>query len=496
MAAFHYLTKSRYMQALQCPKLLWLAVNKPEEGEEVDEATQHRFDVGHRVGEYARMRFEGGVLIEEDHMHLSEAVKSTKAAVEKGVPSIFEATEKYDTVLCRADILERVSKKGKTWDIIEVKMSGDVKEPHFDDLAIQRYCFEKAGYAIRNTRLMHIDTKYVRKGEIDPSKLLAEKDITGEVLEKQKDIGEKIKEFSEILASNKCPAMEPGDQCEDPYLCPYYDLCNKPLPEGSIYFLPGGKKVWPALEEMKITKIKDIPDDFKLNHRQRQMVISARTGKTVVDKEAVRKLLDTLEYPLYFFDFETIGPAIPAFENSWPYQNIPFQFSLDIQKKKNGECEHHEFLLKEQCDPREALAKEMVGLLGKKGSIIAYNITFEKTRIKELAEAVPRLSKDLLALLPRFWDLIVPFRSGHYVHRGFLESVSIKNVLPIVVPSLSYKSNEIQEGGTASLKYELWATGEMKDAEWGKTYKDLLKYCGLDTLAMVEILKVLYKASE
>jgi hypothetical protein len=492
MGSFHYLTKSRYMLGLQCPKLLWLSINKPEEGAETDEATQHRFDVGHRIGEYARLRFDGGVLIAEDHMHLSDAVRSTKAAVENGAPSIFEATEKYDTVLCRADILERVSRKGNTWDIVEVKMSGDVKDPHYDDLAIQRYCFEKAGYSIRNTRLMHIDTKYVRKGEIDPGQLLAEKDITEEVLARQADIGGLVKEFSEILCSKKCPVVDPNDQCESPYPCPYFELCNKPVVEGSIYFLPRGKKIWPMLEEMKIKKIKDIPDDFKLNRRQRQMVISARTGEPVVDKDEIKALLDSLEYPLYFFDFETISPAIPAFDKSRPYQNLPFQFSLDIQKKKNGPCKHHEFLLKEQCDPREALAKEMVKLLGKKGSIIAYNISFEQTRIKDLAETFPKLSKELFALLPRFWDLLVPFRSGHYIHHDFLESVSIKNVLPVLVPSLSYKSLPIQEGGTASLKYELWATGEMKKAEWENIYKDLLKYCGLDTLAMVEILRVLY----
>jgi hypothetical protein len=146
MASFHYLTKSRYMQGLQCPKLLWLSINEPELGAEIDEATQHIFDVGKRVGEIAQKRYKDGVLIAEDHMHLQDALRSTENHAGSGAPAMFEAAAKFETVLCRADILQRTKKD--LWEIHEVKMSTSVKEEHLDDLAIQQYCFDRAGYSI------------------------------------------------------------------------------------------------------------------------------------------------------------------------------------------------------------------------------------------------------------------------------------------------------------------------------------------------------------
>ena len=493
MSSFHYLTKSRFLAGLQCHKMLWLSINEPDLAGETDEATQHLFDVGHKVGENARLRFLGGMLVTEDHMHMSQAIKSTEAFVKNGAPAIFEATVRNDKLQCRADVLKRVGKNKNEWDIYEVKMSTKLKDEHLDDVAIQRYCFEKAGYKIRKTFLVHINTEYIRHGDIDVQELFLEEDITRQVLEIMPDVPQKVKELVAVLASTKCPKAEPGDQCYSPYECAFIDNCIDPPPEYSIYELSRGKKIWPKLEEMGIELLKDLPGDFPLSVRQSQHVLSVKTKKAVVDKKSLSEYLDQLEYPLYHFDFETINPAIPLFENSRPYQTTPFQFSLHVQKKKNGECEHYEFLLKEAADPREQLIKEMLRLLGKKGTIVAYNMSFETGVIKDLARTFPKYADQLNDLIPRFWDLIVPFRNGDYAHYDFHGSASIKDVLPVLVPSLSYKKLDIQEGGTASLKYELWATGEMKRAEWEKIYKDLLKYCGLDTLAMVEILRVLYK---
>ena len=138
----------------------------------------------------------------------------------------------------------------------------------------------------------------------------------------------------------------------------------------------------------------------------------------------------------------------------------------------------------------------MLPLLGKSGSIIAHNISFEQGRIKDLAAWFPQYSSELLALLSRFWDTIVPFRKGYYAHYDFHCSASLKSILPVLVPSLSYNKLDIQEGKTAALKYELWIKGYMDEKEWEKIYNDLLEYCKLDTLAMSEILRVFYEAVE
>jgi Domain of unknown function(DUF2779) len=496
MNSFHYLTKSRYMDGLQCKKMLWLKVFKPDLAKPFDTATLHRFDVGKRIGKYARMRFEGGVLIQEDHMHLADAVRSTVAAVKNGAPVIFEATAKYDKILCRADILERVPQKKIAWDIIETKATGEVKDEHYDDLAIQRFCFENAGYHIRGTHLLHVNTSYVRQGDVDPEKFLIQEDVTEMILDRIHGIEKQITEFFSVLSGNECPSVKPGDQCHEPFECPFYDLCNKPVADYSIYELPRAKKLFPILEKMGVGLLKDIPDDFELSQIQKQIVLTNKTRKPVIEKHAIKEYLDLLVYPLAFFDYETISPAIPPFDNCRPYHKTPFQFSLHIQKEKGGECEHHELLLKEAVDPRDLLIEKMLDLLGTKGSIVAWNMGFEKSVIKDLAEIFPEYKQRLLDFLPRFWDLIVPFRRADFAHFNFHGSASLKSVMPVLVPSLSYKVLEIQDGNAASLLYELWISGKLDKTEWEKTYLDLLRYCSLDTWSMAEILRILYKETK
>lgn len=490
----HNLSKSRFLLGLQCPKLLWMSVHSPDEEGPVDEATQHRFDVGQRVGEYAQKCFKGGVLIDEDHNHIGEAIKSTEKYSREGASALYEATASYNNILCRVDILKRVKDKQNLWDLYEVKSTTGVKEQHIPDIAIQRYCFEGAGYPVRKAFLMHLNNKYVRQGDIDPSELMVAEDVTDRVSEQIGDIEQKAKYLIDILGKDKCPDIAIGGHCTEPYDCPFYESCQEPEEEYTINELSRGKKVIATLEALGIKYLKDVPDDFSLSLKHEQHVLSNKRKKPVITASAIKAHLDKLVYPLYHFDFETIMSAIPLFDNSRPYQNLPFQFSLHIQHEPCGECEHIPFLLKEAHDPREELIKTILDNIGKTGSIVSYNASFEQNRIKELARDFPQYAKRLLAILPRFWDLIVPFRSGDYTHYEFHGSASLKYVLPVLVPSLSYDELEVQEGGTASLLAEKWYAGDMGKKEWKQVHENLLEYCKLDTLGMVEILKVLYDA--
>jgi len=483
------LSKSKYTLGLQCPKALWLRTYSPKLETPPDEGTKHLFEMGHIVGEYAQRCFEGGVLIDEDHMHLTEAIKSTERAVADGATALYEATAAFDNTLSRADILLRTEKDHNEWDIYEVKAATGVKDYYLGDVSFQRRCFEGAGYVIRNTYLMHINNEYVRHGEINPKELLVTEDITTDVRDVMTGIDERAENLLAMINQDTCPEVAPGKQCKKPFTCGFFDFCNKREPY-DIYELPHGGKRIAKLEAMGVRYLKNIPDDMELTVRQRSVVVSAQRGEAVIDREAIREFLGTLEYPLYFFDFETIAHAVPFFDDSRPYEAIPFQFSLHIQEKKGGPVEHQEFLHNEKNDPRRSLIREMVRLLGKKGSIVAWHMSFEKMVIENMATDLPEFADDLRAFLPRFRDLIVPFREGIYVHRDFHGSASLKSVLPVLVPSLSYGELEIQEGTGASLAYERWMLGQMPDEEWKGTYDALLKYCELDTLAMVEILKV------
>jgi hypothetical protein len=188
---------------------------------------------------------------------------------------------------------------------------------------------------------------------------------------------------------------------------------------------------------------------------------------------------------LYFFDFETIMPGIPEFDDSKPYQQIPFQYSLHIQRTPGSELEHYKFLGDGINDPRPDLMRAMIRELGNTGNIICYNMTFERSRIKELAKLFPQYEKELLAINERVVDLMVPFAKRWYYHPNFKGSYSIKTVLPVLIPELRYSDLEIKEGGTASLVYS-----QLKgmDGDTAALKRDhLLEYCKMDTLAMVKI---------
>ncbi|WP_226814429.1 DUF2779 domain-containing protein [Aliarcobacter butzleri] len=194
-----------------------------------------------------------------------------------------------------------------------------------------------------------------------------------------------------------------------------------------------------------------------------------------------------------FFDFETFQNAIPRFDNQRPYMQIPFQYSLHILHE-DGTMEHKEFLGDENTDPRTNLITQMLSDITSTGSIMAYNQSFEMSRIKELADFDTDRKDELLALNERFVDLIVPFRGRGYYHPDFNGSFSIKSVLPAMFPNndeLNYKKlGSIQNGGDAMDTFaNLYLLKDKSKRE--EIRKDLLAYCYLDTLAMVRIFEKL-----
>ena len=170
------LSKSQYIRGIQCYKALWLYRHRKDLIPEVAESQQMIFDQGHEVGVLAQKRFPGGVLIAENHTQTAQALASTQVAVRAGAQILYEAGVVHDNVLVRADIIKR-TKDNKAWDLIEVKSSTAVKEVYLNDVAVQRYVLEGAGFPIRKCYLMHINNEYVRKGVIDPHGLFKLVDI-------------------------------------------------------------------------------------------------------------------------------------------------------------------------------------------------------------------------------------------------------------------------------------------------------------------------------
>lgn len=226
------------------------------------------------------------------------------------------------------------------------------------------------------------------------------------------------------------------------------------------------------------------------NEKHLRQIEFALTDKgTYVDKDGIRDFLDTLSYPIYFLDFETEQPAIPKYNGTKPYQQIPFQYSLHYIESEDGELKHKEFLAESGSDPRRALAESLCKDIPMNVCVTAYNKAFECCRIKELADAFPDLAEHFLNIRENIKDLLDPFQKGYYYNKAMGGSFSIKSVLPAIFPNdptLDYHNLDGVHNGSEAMSI-FPKIKDMPPEEQEKARKNLLEYCKLDTFAMVKV---------
>jgi len=478
------LSKSQYVRGLQCHKALWLLKHRPELRQKPDALSESLFETGHTVGELACQLFPGGVEIKFDTKDFDGMVRKTQELVEAGVEVIYEATFKEKGIFAMVDILV---KQGDGWEMYEVKASTGVKPYHQDDAAIQWHALSNV-LPLTKACIVHVNNQYIRQGELDINGLFAIEDITEIVLAKQEQIPELLGAMEGMLKQAE-PAIDIGPQCSDPHDCDFSPHCWSHIPEQSVFNLYrlSGQKKFELYRQGKI-EYKDLETGDSLSKVQNVQVASTLSSQAMIDPGIIQEFLDTLDYPINFLDFETFYEAIPRFDGQKPYMQMPFQYSLHILQE-DGSLEHKEFLGDEHVDPREDLVIQILDDLTDTGSIMAYNMPFEKRMIREMAAAYPAYATNLLQLLDRFVDLLDPFRKLGYYHPDFNGSFSIKSVLPALFPDdpeLDYKALNIQHGGMAMDTFaNLYKLKDQQKCD--EIRNDLLAYCRLDTLAMVKI---------
>lgn len=458
--------------------------------EDISESQQYIFEQGYEVENLARKLFKKGAEVQQN---FAKGRQETTDIILKGHEVIYQATACGKDLLARADILV-YDKESKSWDIYEVKSSTEVKDEHIPDLTFQKIAFERSGISIGKTHLIHINKDYVKKGKVNPKKFFKVEDLTESVNSHIRWVKEDIPKAQKFLKEKKIPQVQILKQCKNPHACPFIKYCWKDIPKNSIYSLTRiSESSLKALLQMKIIKIKDIYDRFSLTEKQKNQVLTTKKGQPIIDQKVIQNVLKKLKYPLYFLDYETFSWAIPIYDDTKPYQNICFQYSLHILTESDSKLEHREFLSKSNKNPIPELLKNLKkDIQDKSGTVIVWNKSFEMNRNKEMAVQYPKYAKFLESINDRIFDLMEIFSKQHYLHPDFEGSYSIKKVLPVLVPSLSYSDLEdIQEGGTASL---YWFKDIFQDSPKKKnTTKNLLKYCELDTLAMLEIFRKLLK---
>jgi hypothetical protein len=239
-----------------------------------------------------------------------------------------------------------------------------------------------------------------------------------------------------------------------------------------------------------IIHLRDIPRDTRLTPAQVIQIRAVHSRKAQVNRDALREFLDGLKYPLYFLDFETINPAIPAWDGTRPYQQVPFQFSLHVVSNPGAAPVHHGFLAEGTADPRPKILAHLKRLLGSRGSIVAYSATFEKNALRASCDAYPAFAAWWAQNEPRVVDLLPPFRSFHYYHPDQCGHASLKDVLPALTGQ-GYDDMQIANGITASQEFMRITFGKVPESERKRVRAALEEYCALDTEGMVRIVEKL-----
>lgn len=487
------LSKSKLVAFRQCPRRLWLEVNRPEL--RVDSAqSKAAFATGYTVGDVARRIYDpeglGAMVGIADGF---EAAFTRSRELLTSRQPIFEAGFAAEGALAFADVLlPHQSGRRRTWRMVEVKASTKVKDYQRDDIAIQAFTTRQAGVPLSGVAIAHVDSDWVYPGGEDYQGLLVEDDCTDEAFGRTDEVRSWIGDAHAIARKRKEPQVATGGHCHDPFDCGFIEHCQKTEPkvEYPVTWLPRvqRKDLKAFLADPSIVDLRQVPDEM-LNEAQRRVKQQTLEGETYFDSAGAAADLKPHQLPALFLDFETVSLAVPIWKGTRPYQNIPFQFSVH-RLGANGKLTHVPFLDLTGNDPSRPIAEALIAACGEREPIFVYNKSFEQSRIRELAERFPRLKRALINISTRLVDLR-PVAEARYYHPQQEGSWSLKAVLPAVIPDLDYSSLDgVQDGGMAMEAYaEAIAPGTTSFRK-ADIERQLLEYCRLDTYAMVRLWQV------
>ena len=481
-----YITTAKYLNGIHCLKRLWYEDKHPEKASPISLYQQKLFDQRKAVKTLAYSQFPEGVYIDAENPDV--AIRQTKSAMRRGESCLFNAAFHSNGAFVRCDSLQ---KDEKGWQIIEIRVAKRIKKEYLLNLALQNHVLDKCDVPISATQLMLLNEACVYP---DVSNLFVFEDVTDKVNLLKQEVPDHLRTFKTILDREVEPNVLIGKNlCNRPHRCPFKTSCWAFAPKNSVFTIPKIKDPEATLlAENGIFHLSDLPSDYPLTPAQSTYVNSVLENKPTTDSAAIRQELAHLQYPIHFLDFETDRPAIPRFDGFKVYAEFPFQYSCHVLQS-DGVVTHHEYLHTDITDPCSPLLKSLLSHISDCGSIVVYNLSLERRILRGLAESFPEYASALQSIIKRLWDQLTVLRK-HYEHPDFCGSKSLKSVLPVLVPSLSYKTLDIQEGGDAPAVWNLMlsANNETERQEWDRC---LRAYCKLDTLAMVEIHKVLEEKS-
>lgn len=487
------ITKIDYIEYNRCPKSFWL--KKQNQEKEFDLFRLQKIKEGDEVEKLAKEMFDG---IQIDYSDLDLAFKKTQELIAQK-KTIFNPVFQFEDLLVIGDILFY---DGFNYKLYEVKSTTSFEifnyvkknsltaeiQRHMFDISFQKYVIDN--FIECSYNFIMINGFYMREDELVLDKLFERISVDNKINSFLLDISDKLYEMRKLSQNENEPKVIIGSHCKNPIVCDFKKHCWKNVGEDSIHNIPriSDKKREECTSKNLLTISQKLIQQVEFTDIQQNLIQKTFKDKPSKNFARLNMFLNRLKYPINFLDFETFQTAIPPFKKTKPYDQIPFQFSLHTLERNNT-IKENSFLNTENIDPRLDFTKKLIELTNNTGSIVVYNQSFESGVIEYLAEIFPQYKNELMQIKSRLFDLMIPFKDGYYYHPKMYFSYSLKAVLPALVPHLSY-DGEVKDGLEAMITYFIMIK-EIDVQKKEEMRQSLIKYCGLDTFGLIEILKVL-----
>ena len=494
MDKYYSLTKTLILSGIQCEKKLWFDLN-----DKIKLKDKAIFRSGNRFNDVVRKHYGEGLDLSDEKEH-QIVIERTKEAIQSdNINVIYEAGFLFKKTFIRADVL---IKKDDQWTMLEAKASSSVKDINISDLAIQSFIVKNSGLNVICNKIIHINKEFIYKGDENYKDLIVEVDITKEVLAEENEVEHLISKFLPLKKSN-CPKKEIGSHCKDPYPCNYIDKCSPPdtdIKNVSYKILPYyGKKIESYCKINKIEKLKDIPKDLLQSSRKdyaenyHQIIQEAHIKNTGWINKDISEQFKKWKMPYYFMDFETIQQGVPIIENTKPFEQVPFQWSVHKLSEKGKALEEFSFIDFDDQDIEFNFLKKLIETLGDKGTIFVHNHPFERGVLNKLKEK-PKMksySDQVDSIIDRIEDTLELTRKNFYSPEMF-GKYSLKKIVKAIPTKIFYDSEEedaVSDGSDAQLTWFKCTDLKTKPSEKENYKKELIKYCSKDTEAMYDLIK-------
>ena len=492
------ISKSQFLNYLTCPKDAWFRLHKPDLAEfKVSETLQNMFKQGYEAEDRAKgLKVFAGMV--EVTVQGVEVKKEVDALIAKKTPAIYQPTFIADGFIIRCDVIKWDIESGK-WDLYEIKSSSSRHDSgardHLSDAAFQAIVMERYGLPVGKIFIVHLNKEYVLKGKLDLESLFVLNDSTSKVAARRVTVAPEMEEAKKYLNQEE----EPKGGCDCIYYgrsshCETFARSHPTVPEYSIHdlaYIGSSPNKLRQLVEKGIYHLHDIEDTSDFTDKQQNQVETHKTNKEIVDKKEIANVLNGYAYPLYFLDYETFAPAVPIYDGFSPYKRIPIQFSLHYIQQRGGPLQHIEYLHEENSDPSEAVAKLLCDSINPSGTVLAWNVGFERSVTKELASRVPAYEKTLQRICTQMQDLMDIFSGQHYVHKGFGGKVAIESVMEVMLPDISYDHLPYTGQDVGFVWWKDIASTVEQSKDRSEKIRLVKEYCKQDTLVMVEIWRIL-----